>query len=228
MRNDSKISNQRKKELEQPDPFLESLYKGVEAAKQYKKQLILASGVLFAIICIVSGTMYMIRSSEVKASEMLAKAMERYGALEPAEGYVAAKPQLDALLEAYPNTASGRLAIIRLGEICYAAEKYDEAYALYTAALDEYKKDPVVRELLLFSLGHTCQALQKNEEAIRHFSALANNEEAFMKRDAQFQLGMIALNHGDRAKGLAWMEKLTTQEGASLYKTMADTILAQN
>ena len=228
MQNDSRISNQRKKELEQPDPFLESLYKGVEIAKQYKKQLILASGVLFAIICIVSGTMYMIRSSEVKASEMLAKAMERYGALEPAEGYVAAKPQLEALLEAYPNTASGRLATFRFGDICYAAGKYEEAYALYTAALDEYKKDPVVRDLLIFSLGYTCQALQKDEEASRHFSELANDEGAFMKRDARFQLGMIALSKGDREKGLDWMKKVAVEEGTSLYKTMADTILAQN
>lgn len=228
MINDSRISRERKRELEQPDPFLESLYKGVETAKQYKKQIALASGLIFAIICIVSGTLYMIRSSEIKASEMLADAMESYDPQEPQKGYDAAASRFDTLLETYPNTASGRLATIRYGDMAYAAGRYEKARDLYIAAMDAFRGDPVVEDLLRFSLGHTCQELGKKDEAVRYFGELAKNERAFTRMDAQFQLGMIAMESGDVAKALEWMEKVASGDGMSIHKTMADTILAQN
>lgn len=224
----SQISKERKRELEQPDPFLESLHKGLETAREYKKQLLLAGGTIVAIVCIVSVTVYSIRSSETKASEMLSNAMESYQALEPSEGYEAVKENFNTLLKEYPNTSSSQIGKIRFAEICYSAGEYDTAFDLYKSALNEYKEDSVIHDLLLLSLAHTCQAQKKNQDAEKYFTALAGKDSVLMKDDALFNLGMLAITSGDQAKGIEFMKKITSEHETSMYKSMAETIVAQN
>lgn len=225
---DSRISRKRIRELEQPDPFLESLYRGMETAKKNRKPLLLTLGAVLAIVCIVSVTVYSISSSETRASEMLSQALESYEALEPSEGYEAVKEQFNVLLEKYPNTSSGQIGQICFAEISYAAGKYDMAFDLYTSALNDYGDDPVIRDILLLSLGHTCQAQNKNQDAEKYFTELAEADSVLMKDDALFNLGMLAITSGNREKGLELMKKITSEHENSMYKSMADTIIAQN
>ncbi len=225
---ETRISNVRKKELKQPDPFLESIYKGMEVLKQFKKQLVLASVVIVAIICIVSGTVYSIHSSETRASEILVQVLEDYGKMEPSKGYDAVKDTFSSLIEEYPNTSSGQIGRIRFAGICYDAGKYDSAFDLYTSAMSDFKNDPVVRDILLLSLGHTCQAQNKTEDAEKYFTTLTEKGSALMKDEALFNLGMLAIKSGDKAKGVEFMKKISSEHEGSMYKSMADGIVAQN
>ena len=197
-----KISNARKKELEQPDPFLESLYRGMETAQKYKKQLIWLSCALVAIFVISYGAIYTIRSSEQKASIMLSGALTKYEKFENArKGYADVKDDLLILLDEYPNTSAGRIASVRFAQICYEAAEYDQALNMYKKALQSFKDDPAIKNLLLTSLGHTCQAMKKNDDAQNYFKTIADGKSDLAKDEALFNLGMLAMESGNREQG---------------------------
>ncbi|MBF0199767.1 MAG: hypothetical protein HQK66_00355 [Desulfamplus sp.] len=228
MINQARISKDRKKELEQPDPFLESLYRGIARVKEYKKQLILTAGVFVAIVCIVSVTVFAIRSSDARASVMLAEALAMYDNNNPVEGYEAVKETFNSMLDEYPNTTSGRMATIRFADICYAAGHYQSAHDHYKEALRHYDGDPVIRDIVLYSLGHTCQALKMNKEAEEYFTRLAGRESSLMRLDGIFQLGMLAIERGESSKGIELMKKIEDQGSDSMYREMAEAIIARN
>lgn len=223
-----KVSNVRRKELEQPDPFLESMYRALETAKRLKKQLIVGGGIIFAIICIVSVTVYTISSAETKASLMLTDAINAYDNQKPIEGYDAVKDQFTTLLNEYSNTSSGRVGMIKFADICYAAGKYDIAYNHYMSALDDFKEDPVMKNIVLSSLGHTCQALKKDKEAEKYFKTITESNSKLLQEDALFNLGMVAIANGENQKGLDLLNKLSSGYQNSIYKSMADEIIARN
>ncbi|MBF0258687.1 MAG: tetratricopeptide repeat protein [Desulfamplus sp.] len=223
-----RVSNARKKELEQPDPFLESMYRTLENAKKLKKQLLWGGGVVASIICIVFITVYTIRSAETTASVMLSDALKVYDSQKPAEGYDAVKDKFATLLSEYPNTSSGRIGKVRFGEICYAAAQYDIAYDNYISALDDFKTDPVIKNVILSSLGHTCQALKKYNEAEKYFKQITDGDIELMKDDALFNLGIVAIANEESQKGMEYLQKLSSGYQNSMYKVMADEIIARN
>ena len=65
-----KISNARRKELEQPDPILEALQRWANTVIQYKKQVAMVLGAIVAVVVVFSATLYSIGRSEDKASEI--------------------------------------------------------------------------------------------------------------------------------------------------------------
>ncbi|MBF0389438.1 MAG: hypothetical protein HQK71_04960 [Desulfamplus sp.] len=225
-----RVSNARKKELEQPDPFLESMYRTLETTKKIKKQLAIVGIIVTSIIAIVSITFYTINSAESKASIILADAMKIYSEHQdmPIKGYEATKGQFETLLNDYPNTSAGEIGRLKFADICYAAEQYDVAYKNYTSALDDFKNDPIIKNIILSSLGYTSEALNRQEEAQKHFKAIADGSTKFMKDDALFNLGMVAIANGDNKSGVEMLKTLSSEYGSSVYKIMADDIIARN
>ena len=224
-----KISNARKKELEQPDPFLESMYRTLETAKKLKKQMVIGGIIITSIICIVFITVYSIRSAENRASVMLVDATKSYGThKQPSEGYAAVKEKFETLINEHPNTSSGKIGKVKFGDICYAAGQYDLSYKYYTSAVDDFKNDPVMQNILFSSLGYTCNALKKDQEAEKYFKAITDGSIALMKEDALFNLGMVAIANGENQKGVEFLKKLSSGYKDSMYKIMADDILAKN
>lgn len=224
-----KISNARKKELEQPDPFLESMYRTLETTKKLKKQLSIGGIIITSIICIVFITLYTIHSAETRASVMLIDVLKNYSThKQPAEGYAAVKEKFETLMNEYPNTSSGKIGKVKFGDICYAAGQYDLSYKYYTSAADDFKNDPVMHNIVFSSLGHTCHALKKDQEAEKYFKAITDGSTALMKEDALFNLGMVAIANGENQKGVEFLKKLSSGYKNSMYKIMADDIIARN
>ncbi|MBF0411927.1 MAG: tetratricopeptide repeat protein [Desulfamplus sp.] len=224
-----RISNARKKELEQPDPFLESMYKTLETVKKIKKQLTIIGIIAASIICIAAVTIYTIRSAETKASVMLTDILKTYSThKKPDEGYAAVKEQFAKLLNEYPNTSSGKIGNIKFADICYEVGEYDMAYKHYTYAADDFKNDPVMENIIIASLGHTCQALKKYQEAAKYFKSITDGNNELMKDDALFNLGMVAIANGENQKGVDFLKKLSSQYENSMYKIIADDIIARN
>ena len=223
-----KISNARKKELEQPDPFLESIYRGMETARKYKKQLIWLSCAIVAVFVISYGAVYSIRSSEKKASMLLSEALTKYATFEDAKkGYADVKDDFLILLDEYPNTSAGRIASVRFAQVCYEAAEYDQAFDMYKKSLHYFKDDPVMKNLLLTSLGHTCQALKKNEEAQHYFKTIADGKSKLSKDEALFNLGMLAMESGNRDQGVQFLSRVVSEYADSMYKPMAETLIAK-
>ncbi|MEA1968432.1 MAG: tetratricopeptide repeat protein [Thermodesulfobacteriota bacterium] len=223
-----KISHARKKELEQPDPFLESIHNGINKAVKYKKQLIWISCAVVAVIVIFTGTVYSIRTAGNNASALLTDALERYSDKDPVKGYDAVKDDFKTIMDEYSNTAAGRVAMIRFAEICYKASKLDQAYEMYQTALDEFSSDPVMNNLLLASLGHTCQAQKRYKEALKYFKKIVKGKSSFLKDEALFNMGILFAHTGDEKESEKVFKQIVSDHGASLYLPMAENRLAGN
>jgi len=221
-----KISRARRRELEQPDPFIEAMNKAVERAVQYKKQIIWVSCAVLAVVVIFSGTIYSIKSAGIRASELLDNAVETYTRAEdPVQGYADVKDDFKTILDEYANTASGRLAMVRFAEIAYRASEFKTALDLYQSALGEFKHDPVMRNLLLNSLGRTCQALNAYDRAAGYFQKIVQGDNDFLKDEALFNLGMSLSASGKDKESQACFQKIVSNHKDSLYLPLAESRL---
>ncbi|ACN14207.1 hypothetical protein HRM2_10950 [Desulforapulum autotrophicum HRM2] len=222
-----KISNARKKELGQPDPFLEALQKWANATTRYKKQIALGIGAIVAIAAIFSGTLYSIHRSEDKASEFLAQVLSRYSDTDPVKGYEAVKADVAEFISSYPNTAASSQARVRFAKIAFDAGKFEEAHDMYLGALNEFKADPAMENLLFGSLGRTCLFLGKKAEAETYFRKIIKTKTTLLKGEALFNLGLLLADRGDTAESQQLFQKIVNEHGDSMYAPMAKARIHQ-
>ena len=221
-----KVSLERKKELEQLDPFQENLIKTLKYAKENKKQLMIVGFSIVAIVIIFSSVLYSFRMAETNASTLASSAMNKYTQIkDPVEGYLAVENDFNSILEDYSNTAAGKIAKVNFAKICYNASKFDKAYDLYKEALKNFNKDPGTTNLLLSSLGHVCMALNKNDEAKKYFEKINKSDSPLLKDEANFLLGMLFETSGDRITSQKFYQTVATEYENSLYKPLAQSKL---
>ncbi len=164
------VSNERKKELEQLDPFQENVLKAIGVAQKYKRPLLLGVVVLGIAVGAFWAALASFHNSEKKASDLLANALTVYaGSKDAKAGYQAVEKDFQQIFEEYANTAAGKMARIRFASMAHAAGHYDTAYEMFTAAYGEYRKDPFLQEMLLLSLGNVCVATKDYDKARSFF-----------------------------------------------------------
>lgn len=216
-----KISNARRKELEQPDPILESLQRWAHAATRYKKQVVLVLGGIVAVVAVFSATLYSIGRSEDKASEFLAQALSNYNATDPVKGYETIKDDVAEFISSYPNTAASAQARVRFAKIAFDAGKFEEAHGMYLEALDKFKTDKAIENLLFASLGRTSLALGKIDEAETWFRKIVKAKGSMLKGEALFNLGLILAERGDSEQSQTLLQEVVNDHGDSIYAPMA-------
>lgn len=224
---DQGVSNERKRELEQMDPFQDALVKGLSYAASHKKQLGLIIGAVVVVCALFSTILYSFKRSELQASQLVAKATKTYGeAIEkdpdPVEGYQAVSKLFDAVLEEYANTSAGRMALVTYAKICFDAKAYDKAYALYGKALDSLGSTIGMDNFILSALGNL--ALLKNEpgQAKAYFLRIEEGASDLLRDEARFALASIYADEKDMASSLKMYEKLVRENQTSLYRPMAE------
>ncbi|MCP3899935.1 MAG: tetratricopeptide repeat protein, partial [Desulfobacteraceae bacterium] len=193
MARQQRVSNDRRRELEELDPFQENLFKALEYIKTYKKQLLFIAFGFIAVIVIFSVVIYNIKSSGNKASLLLNETLTQYNKTkDPQEAYLTVEKDFSKLFEDYSNTAAGKMAKIKFAKICYDASKFQKAYDFYNKALSDYKGDATIESLILSALGRTCLSLDNLKEAKEFFEKIIKRKDALLKDEALFNLAMIA------------------------------------
>ncbi|MCK5310538.1 MAG: tetratricopeptide repeat protein [Desulfobacteraceae bacterium] len=226
MARQQRVSNERRKELEELDPFQENLLKAIDYIKTYKKQLILIALGFAAVIVIFSVVIFNIKSSESKASLLLNETLIEYSKIKDSkEGFLAIESNFSKLFEDYSNTAAGKMAKIKFAKICYDAADYKKAYEYYKKALSDYKSDPAIESLILSSLGRTCLALDNFKEAEAYFVKITKKNDAILKDEALYNLGMIAEKTGDKTASHDFYKKIILDYPDSIYKALAQNKL---
>ncbi len=131
------VSNERRKELEQIDPFQENLLKTLAYVKDNQKQFLLILGGILLVIVIFSGIMFSFKNSERIASDLVATAVISYEkASDPVKGFQAVTADFEAVFSEYSNTSAGRMGKVKFAKICFDAGEYDRAFELYKEALE--------------------------------------------------------------------------------------------
>lgn len=217
-----KISNARKKELEQPDPILETLQGWANSVIRYKKQMVMVIGGIVAVVAVFSATLYSIGRSEDKASEFLAQVLSNYNDTDPVKGYDAVKDDVAEFIASYPNTAASAQARVRFAKIAFDAGKFEEAHGMYLGALDKFKSDKAMENLLFASLGRTSLALEKVDEAETWFRKIVKAEGSLLKGEALFNLGLILADRGDSEESQQLLQKVVKDHGDSIFAPMAE------
>lgn len=220
------VSNERKRELAQMDPFQEGLTKSVKWASAHKQQLMISVGALVGVVVVFSAIMFSFKQSEIKASELAAKAYEKYEEQysqdrDARKGYDAVKDDFKTLLDEYPNTSAGRMALINFGKICFEAKDYDQAFDLYSRALSSMGDKAGVKNFLLCALGTTCELRNDLEQAKSYYMRVEEGTSNLLKDDARFALALIYEKLNDTDAGHQMYEKIAESQGASVYKAIA-------
>ncbi len=220
------VSNERKKELTQMDPFQAGLTKSIEWASAHKKQLMIAAGALVGVVVVFSVIMFSFKQSEIKASELAAKAYEKYEEQysqdrDARKGYDAVKDDFQTLFDEYPNTSAGRMALINFGKICFEAKDYDQAYDLYSQALSTVGDKAGVKNFLLCAMGTICELKNDMEQAKSYYLRVEKGASNLLKDDARFALALIYEKLNDTAAGRQMYEKIAQSPGTSMYKAIA-------
>ncbi|MDD9301542.1 MAG: hypothetical protein HUK40_04020 [Desulfobacter sp.] len=220
------VSNERKKELEQMDPFQESLVKGMAYASKNKKQLILILGAVVVVCVVFSTIMFSFKRSELEASNLAAKARSEYAKVYAQDqdfqkGFEAVKDDFDDLLEEYANTNAGRMAQVSYAKICFDAQKYDKAFTLYSNALEAMGNEAGMGNFLLSALGNLSQLKGEPEQAKSFYLKIEKGTSSLLKDEARFALALIYEAQNDMASSLKMYEKIIRENEDSLYKAIA-------
>ncbi len=222
MAKQQRVSNDRRRELEELDPFQENLIKTLEYVKTYKKQLLLIGLGFVSVIVIFSVVIFNIKSSENKASVLLSETLIKYNKIEdPKEAYLAVENNFSKLFEDFSNTDAGKMAKLKFAKICYNSSNFQKAFELYKDALSDFKNEISMESLILSALGRTCFALDNFKEAEVYFKKIINKKDALLKDEAFFSLGIIAEKTGDKNASHDFYKKIVAEYPDSPYKALA-------
>ena len=219
---DQKVSNERKKELEQLDPFQENLLKAMTYVKEYKKQLILIATAVVLVAVVFSGVMYSFKRAENSAARLVSQALTKYvKANDPDKGYLAVKNDFQIIFTDYANTIAGRQALVKFAKICYEASEFDQSYKYYKQSLEVFKNEALMENFLLASLGHVCLARKEFEEAKQYFFQIEQGKTDLLKDEARFTLAMLYESANNTVESKKMYEKIVTEYENSMYKPIA-------
>ena len=228
---DQGVSNERKRELEQMDPFQEAIVKGLNFAASHKKQLGLILGAVVVVCLIFTTIIYNFKQSEIQASQLVAKATAAYGESlqkdqDPKKGYEAVKARFDSVLDEYANTSAGQMALMTYAKICFDANAYDKAYELYEKALETLDNTAGMENFILSALGNLALVNDDKQKAKSYYLRIEEGHSALLKDEARFALASIYAAENDMASSLKMYEKIVKENQSSLYRSIAEARVA--
>ena len=223
---DQGVSNERRRELEQMDPFQENLVKGLTFASTYKKQLMLGLGALVVVLVLFSTVMYSFKKAETTAASLASRAQKAYDAAytkdrDAKAAYDAVKGDYQKIFEEYANTAAGRMAQVTFAKICADAKDWDSAYTHYSKALESIDNEAGMKNMLLAALGNMAMMKKDVEKAKSFYLRIEKGASPLMKDEARFALAQIYESENDMAAGLKMYEKILQEDQNSLYTAIA-------
>ena len=217
------VSNERKKELRQPDPLQKNLFKALAFAGTYKKQLLWVIGALVLAAVVFAGVMTNFKRSENKASDLVAGALERHRALadDPHAAYLAVAEEFHTVLNDYANTSDGRVAQLRFAVICMDAGEYEQAGKWFEKALESLGDQAGLHNFILSSLGHVWLARNDLERAETYFLQIETGKSNLLRDEARFLLAKIYESRQNEAASLKMYGMLAQEHADSIYSDLA-------
>ncbi len=219
-----RVSNERRRELEQMDPFQENVLKTLQYIKDNRKKFILGVCGVVIVAVVFSSVIYSIKAAENNASRLFVTAVNKYSkAANSSGGYTSVEADFSELIEKYPNTAAGKMGRVRFAKICYEVSEFDRAYQLYRDALDDFKGDPVMTNLIHTCLGRVSMARGDIDKAASYFTEVAGKKDPLLKDEAVFSLALIEEARGNESGAREFYRRILSDFSDSLYTPIAET-----
>jgi tetratricopeptide (TPR) repeat protein len=185
----------RKKLLKEPDEFISFAGRLIQFGKKYQEKLIGGIAVLFVLLAIISVIRYLSGKNESEASMLLSKAQTKYekalSSKKPQEAYKEVEKDFQKLLNDFSGQMAGKQARLIFADVCFEAGKIDQAIELYKASLKDWNKDPIIKNIILSSLGNAYKKKEDYKNALSYYEQIRNGGESFGKANALYNLGVL-------------------------------------
>ncbi len=221
----TRVTLERKKELEQPDEFLSLSSRMLQLVIENKEKAIGGAVAFFCICFAILGYQYYSHRTELKASELLNQETSRYkdaiASKGPVEALQSVKAQFDSLIDKHGGTVAGKIARIKLGDMLFEAGDYDQAIQNYQAASRDFEKDPGLNDIVLNSLGCAYEAKGDRSKAVEYYQKVAENKDGLLQDEALFHLGVLYAEMGEKEKSRKAYQEIIDKHPDSIYLPLA-------
>ncbi|GAB6907772.1 conserved hypothetical protein [Desulfosarcina cetonica] len=226
----AKGSLTRKQLLKEPDQFITFSGRLITFGRTHTRGLLIAAGVLMAVVLIGVIVRQVLDRNERVASELTGKAMATYSAAlqdtDPKTAFERVKTDFATLFDQYGSTRAAKIARIEYGDISYRAGDVDAAIAMYTQAMDDFGESSALRNIILSGLGYAYTLKRAYAEAIRYFEMISSGSDATLKGDAIFNMACLYALTGEKEKSLAMYKRLLADFPGSIYEPLAKEHIA--
>ena len=215
----------RKELFNEPDEFITFSAKLLKIMATYKVQLLYGIGLLILIGIIFSGISYFSYRSESQAFVMLEKTINKYkGSLEkngPEKAFKEVKNDFVKIIDNYSGNRGGKIARIEFANISINGGDTDGAIDLYRKALEDFKDDQTVKNIILSSLGYAYEEKSDSKSAVKYFEMIISEPDTFLKDEALFNLGRIYAAMGNKNMSRDAYKKIVSEFADSFYLSIA-------
>jgi predicted negative regulator of RcsB-dependent stress response len=160
-----------RRELKDPDEFLSLAQRSLTFIREHERNVTLAAVGALVILAIALGARWYRDRQAVEADAAFGAASRDFAAQKfdtAAKGFV-------RVASTWPNTASGRLALVYLADAYAELGKAQEAEQAYRQAL-ERNREPLVRQLAEYNLGLLETRRNDAKSGTEHLSAASETE----------------------------------------------------
>lgn len=220
---EQRVSRSRKRELEAPDEFITFSARSLEYLAKNKIYVVSLFSALFLIFALFSVLKYSSDKKEEKAFFLLSKSVNQYQSLSGnIDGEkVAATEKFEELVDKYSKNKGGEIAALFYANICYDSGDFDKAIGLYKRALQYFKEEPDVYNLVLSGLGYSHGGKKDYDNAIKYFKMITSGKSLLLKDEAFFNMGLIYSETGDAAKSMEAFQNIVENYPESIYLDLA-------
>ena len=194
-----------KKQLREPDEFITVGAKAMQYATTHLTYIGLGVLLLAAIIVALVLWRQHHAASEDMAFTLLGRGITLY---QQEEKRKEALPVFTELINDYPRTTAGKVALLYRGRSSMLQGDYDQAIADFTLFLKR-SSQPFLRVIALNALGNSYSATGEYQQAIDNFQKVIDSGDEWLKPYALLQMGMCWEKLGDKTKAAqAYQESL--------------------
>jgi predicted negative regulator of RcsB-dependent stress response len=221
------MSKTRKELLKGPDEFITFTGKIIQWSRKNKKALLI--GVVAFFVLIGATSFYRISSSqrETAGAVLLSRNLSSYPEVRAREDehpdrvLEAVKPDFEKLIDEYGSQPAGQAGRLILAHAALSGRSPDEAIALYSRALSDFRSDPTLGNVLRNGLASAHMQKGDHAAAIEQFKAVTAGKSALMKDAALFHLGYLYSATGEAEKSRQAYRQLRAEFPGSMYAEIA-------
>lgn len=220
----AKVSLARKKELREPDEFINMSNRAWSYARENKNTIMTVISVAVACIFLIAGYQIYSQFNNKKAFARYARDMEWYDqAKKDEKGAVpleAVKEHADGFLKKYGGTPAGTLAKSTYAGIYFQEGDYSSASKLYESMLSDVG-DPGLKNITQCALAHSYEAAGDTDKAVASYQGIISSSNEIKKDEALFHLGLIYEQRGDSEKSREYYGQIVKDFSTSMYADIA-------
>lgn len=219
-----------RKQLKQPDEFITFSAKAIQWGQVYGRQIGYVAIAIVVLILVMVGYRYFDNRSELTAFSLLGQANADYAAhLQKTDGSQKVNADIKAayqhIVDKYSAKDAGKIARKALADICFNAEQYDQAIALYEKSLKDFDKDPFYRSIILNDVALAYEANNNDQAAIERYEMVKDLPNTPLMDQALFHLAGLYDKRGEKDKARELYERIVSEQTGSIYADMVKEMI---